>query len=195
MNSKSDLYKILELEKNAQIHDGKRSIDEILIWHKIHNININIYSNLVKANYCRLARIYHPDRVDKTQTAEANEKFAALHLAYSILADPEKKKAYDAGDSNVIFTKTTLAGKWEQFIQTVEGADIERAKTKYQGSVAEQNDIMREIINGNGSMTHLFNTIPFMRYEDEARMIAMVKELIDTGKIPKIVIRKIQKSK
>lgn len=157
--------------------------------------NMNIYSNLVKANYYRLARIYHPDRVDETQKVAANEKFAALYLAYSILADPEKKKAYDAGDSNFLSTKTTIAGKWEQYIRTVEVADIESARSKYQGSVAEQNDVMREIVNGNGSMTHLFNTIPFMRFEDERRMIEMVKEFINSGKISKIAIRKMQNSK
>lgn len=193
MNRKTDLYKILELEKNVQIHDGKRLIEKVLILRLIHNMNI--YSNLVKANYYRLARVCHPDRVDETQKAEASEKFVALHLAYSILADPEKKKAYDAGDSSVLFTKTTVAGKWEQYIQPVEVVDSERAKSKYQGSDTEQNDVMREIVNGNGSMTHLFNTIPFMRFEDEPRMIEMVKEFINMGKISKISIRKMPNSK
>lgn len=146
----------------------------------------------MKASYYRLARLYHPDRVDEAQKATANDKFAALHLAYSVLADPEKKKLYDAGDSTILFTKTTIAGKWVQYIRTVGLADIESARSKYQGSVDEQNDIMREIVIGRGSMTHLFNTIPSMRYEDEPRMIEMIKGFVNTGEISKISIRKIK---
>lgn len=71
-----------------------------------------------------------------------------MHLAYSVLADPDKKKAYDKGDSTVVLTKTTIAGKWDQYIQTIESNDIENARTKYQGSLSEQNDIIREIVVG-----------------------------------------------
>lgn len=99
---------------------------------------------------------------------------------------------YDAGDSTILFTKTTIAGKWVQYIRTVGLADIESARSKYQGSVDEQNDIMREIVIGRGSMTHLFNTIPSMRYEDEPRMIEMIKGFVNTGEISKISIRKIK---
>lgn len=148
---------------------------------------------IVKASYYRLARIYHPDRVDESEKAAANEKFAALHLAYSVLADPEKKKAYDAGDSTILISKTTIAGKWEKFIRTIDSADVGCARGKYQGSDEERNDVMREIICGKGSMTHLYNSIPFMRYEDEPRMIEMVKEFTREKKIPKMSIRKIKK--
>lgn len=102
-------------------------------------------SYIVKASYYRLARVYHPDRVDESQKSVANEKFAALHQAYSILADPEKKKAYDAGDSTILFTKTTIAGKWEQYIRTIDLNDIETARGKYRGNDEEENDVMREI--------------------------------------------------
>lgn len=125
----------------------------------------------------------------------AKEKFTALHLAYSILADPEKKRVYDAGNSTVLLTKTTIAGKWDQYIHTVDSTHIESGRNKYQGSVEEKNDVMREIVVGKGSMTHLLNTIPFMRCEDELRMVKMVMEFMNSGKIPKIAIRKMRNTK
>lgn len=142
----------------------------------------------MKGSYYRLAKVYHPDRVEEAQKTIAQEKFTALHLAYSVLADPEKKKMYDSGDSNALFAKTTIAAKWMQYIHTVDSADIETARSKYQGSIAEENDIIREIVIGKGSMSHLMNTIPFMRCEDETRMIERVKGFIMKGKIPNTTI-------
>lgn len=158
-------------------------------------IHIQIYYCAVKANYYRLARVYHPGRVEETEKAMAKEKFAALQQAYSILVNPETKKIYDAGDSNILFPKTTIAAKWEQYVQIVDSADIERARAKYQGSVLEENDVMREIIIGKGSMMHLLNNIPFMRSADQPRIIAMIKDFINTGKVPKIAIRQLRNVK
>lgn len=84
----------------------------------------------MKANYYRLARIWHPDRVEQAQKETAKEKFTAIQLAYSVLADPKRKKAYDTGDSNGALAKATIAGKWEQYTQIVEPKDIENARNK-----------------------------------------------------------------
>ena len=68
-----DLYKILELDRNAT-------------------------EKQIKANYKRLALKYHPDRqANKTdaEKKEAEEKFKEISWAYSILSDPEKKQRYD----------------------------------------------------------------------------------------------------
>lgn len=147
----------------------------------------------MKANYYRLARIWHPDRVEQAQKEIAKEKFTAIQLAYSVLADPERKKAYDAGDSNSALAKATIAGKWEQYTQIVEPGDIEKARNKYQGSLTEQKDVMREIVIGKGSMIHLLNTVPFMRIEDEPRMVDMIKKCMIMGQIPKTTIKKLRK--
>lgn len=147
----------------------------------------------MKAIYYRLARIWHPDRVEQAQKEIAKEKFTAIQLAYSVLADPERKKAYDAGDSNSALAKATIAGKWEQYTQIVEPGDIEKARNKYQGSLTEQKDVMREIVIGKGSMIHLLNTVPFMRIEDEPRMVDMIKKCMIMGQIPKTTIKKLRK--
>lgn len=147
----------------------------------------------MKESYYRLARIYHPDRANNTEKSAAKDKFQTLHQAYSILVDPEKKKLYDAGELLTLFSKTTIASRWHQYIRTIDSNDIVKARNSYQGSEAEKKDILREIVIGKGSVTHLIHNIPFMRYEDETRIIEIIKNGITSGEIPKILIRKIRK--
>src|ERR671914_203332 len=49
----------------------------------------------IKKAYRKLARQYHPDRNAGDKSAE--ERFKEVQEAYSILSDPDKRKAYDAG--------------------------------------------------------------------------------------------------
>lgn len=147
----------------------------------------------MKANYYRLARLIHPDRVDDEEKTVANEKFKILHDAYFILANPETKKLYDAGDTRILFSRPTIVGKWEHYITPLTFVEVESAIQKYQGSETEQADIIREFTIGKGSMTHLLNTIPFMRLEDEPRIIRFINECMQSGKIMKGPIRKLRR--
>lgn len=147
----------------------------------------------MKANYYKLAKIHHPDRVSETEKLAAKERFNIIHQAYSILANAETKAIYDSGDTHNLFRKSTVVAKWEQYIKTVNTEDIDCAKAKYKGSSAEESDILREFVLGKGSMTHLLNVIPFMRIEDEMRIIEIIKRSVEEGKIQKIPIRKIRR--
>lgn len=160
------LYAVLELEPKASIHD-------------------------VKINYYKLSRIYHPDKVDDTLKAAASAKFKGIHHAYTILVNPDTKILYDAGDMRVLSVQPSV-GKWEHYIRTVLSNDIACARKKYQDSFAEENDDIREFIMGKGSITHLLNVIPFMRFEDQSRIIEIIKQCMQSGKIPKTSIRKMQ---
>jgi molecular chaperone DnaJ len=49
----------------------------------------------IKKAYRKLARQYHPDR--NPDDPKAEEKFKEISAAHDVLADPEKRKEYDAG--------------------------------------------------------------------------------------------------
>lgn len=149
-------------------------------------------SFLVKKSYYTLALKYHPDRVSEDERKEASVKFNIIHNAYTILSDPEKKKQYDDG-SDILFTKKTIAAQWEHHLKPMTTTDIEAAKKAYQGSEREDSDLIREFKIGNGSMTHLLNTIPFFRAEDENRIFEQLQELMSLGKISKMPIKKLSK--
>lgn len=153
---------------------------------------MNCHFISVKSNYYRLARVYHPDRAIDTEKETAEEKFNILHHAYSVLANPSTRKLYDDGDQRILFANSNATLKWDSFIKPIEDSDIETQRQQYQGSSLEENDIIREIIVGKGSITHLLNTIPYMRVEDEARVTDIVKNCMVAGKIPKMSIRKIR---
>lgn len=142
-----------------------------------------------------MARIYHPDRVPEAEKPIANESFKMIYRAYAILSNPESKKVYDF-DKKCLYdlqNSTVLECGWTKFIKTVDSNDFEIKKREYQNSTAEKSDILRELANGNGSMTHLFNTIPFMRYEDEDRIVDIINTAMKTGEMKKISIKKIRK--
>lgn len=146
----------------------------------------------MKRSYYKLALLYHPDRVAVEDKEEAKNKFNIIHNAYSILTDATKKREYDNG-SNVLFTKATQSAQWERHLKPVTQADIDDAKNRYQGSDKEKNDLMCEFVRGNGSMTHMLNNVPFMRVEDEYRIIEIIKDVMEKNELPKIPIKKIRK--
>ncbi len=65
-----DLYKVLGVSKKASEEEIKKA-------------------------YRKLARKYHPDR--NPDDPEAEERFKEISAAHDVLADPEKRKEYDAG--------------------------------------------------------------------------------------------------
>lgn len=112
-----------------------------------------------------------------------------MHQAYSILSNSDTKSRYDAGDADVLSEKTNPNEKWMHHIGIVNSNDIEYARRKYQGSYAEER-VIRDLAIGRGSIRHLFNVIPFMRIEDEPRIIQMAKQSIEEGELQNIFIKK-----
>lgn len=70
-----DLYKILELQRNANAAD-------------------------IKKKYRELSKKYHPDK--NRNDPEASKKFSDIAEAYEILSDPKKRRSYDRGGMDAV---------------------------------------------------------------------------------------------
>ena len=69
MNGKRDYYEVLSVARGASEQE-------------------------IKSAYRKLALKYHPDR-NPESTEESTEKFKEITEAYSVLADQQKRAAYD----------------------------------------------------------------------------------------------------
>lgn len=50
---------------------------------------------VIEKAYKALVNLYHPDRADHLHRREFEERMKLINLAYEILSDPHKRKAYD----------------------------------------------------------------------------------------------------
>ena len=63
-------------------------------YYKILNVPRDADEKTIRKAYHGLAKIYHPD---VSSLPDAEERFKAINEAYSVLTDPQKRRAYDAG--------------------------------------------------------------------------------------------------
>jgi curved DNA-binding protein CbpA len=65
-------------------------------YYEILGVPSNAGEREIKSSYHRLARVYHPDKMDEGQDVVAMEaEFTQISTAYNVLKDPEKRAAYD----------------------------------------------------------------------------------------------------
>lgn len=72
--------------------------------------------------------------------------------------------------------------------------DIIEASNAFKGSCEEKSAILKEIVIGNGSIIHVFNSVPFTRKQDESRIIEIIQKAIENNEIPHIRIKKLRKN-
>lgn len=149
-----------------------------------------IYLYIVKRQYYVLARKNHPDRV-LANKEEATEKFSVLNRIHNILCDAETKERFDT--EGIVEECDYECTQWIRRIKPISSSDMDEAKQKYVGSQKETEDIIREMkMVNNGSIVHLYNTIPFFRREDEDRIVGVVSQLMKDGKIEKKTIKRLK---
>src|SRR5512142_417297 len=94
------------------VNNGKRDYYEVL------GVSRTASEQEIKSAYRKLALTYHPDR--NPNNPDAEEKFKEASEAYSVLADAQKRAAYDRfGHAGVSGFGPTQAGGFAGFDEQV----------------------------------------------------------------------------
>ncbi|KAJ7046767.1 hypothetical protein C8F04DRAFT_1172615 [Mycena alexandri] len=162
-----DLYAVLSLTSDAKLDDIKKA-------------------------YRRLALAYHPDKqtsATETRKAEALTKFQQIGFAYAVLSDDKRRQRYDkTGKTDEGFELGAGDDGWEAYFEElfdrVTRGRLDEMKKDYQGSAEEVEDLKSAYVNTKGSIEEIMTFIPHSNYEDEARFIVVITDLIAKGDLP-----------
>jgi molecular chaperone DnaJ len=93
-------------------------------YYKTLGVGKNASDEEIKKAYRKLARQYHPDRNPGDKKAE--ERFKEISQAHDVLSDPEKRKAYDRGQSPLGgfaggFDPSSVAGGFSDILSNLFG--------------------------------------------------------------------------
>ncbi|PVF92800.1 DnaJ-domain-containing protein [Serendipita vermifera] len=145
----------------------------------------------IKKTYRKLALLYHPDKHSASSASvqqDASTKFQQVGYAYAVLSDEKRRKRYDetgrTDEANGLGFGPGEGdeGGWEAYFEAmfeeVTRKRLDELKKEYQGSQEELDDIRDAYIEGEGSIEHIMAHIPHSTYDDEPRIIKLVKKLI-----------------
>ncbi|KAH9901323.1 DnaJ-domain-containing protein [Cubamyces lactineus] len=146
----------------------------------------------IKKAYRKLALKFHPDKhstANEDAKAEASLKFQQIGFAYSVLYDDKRRKRYDlTGQTDEGADFGPGEGGWEAYFEElydrVTRDKLDEMKKEYQGSAEEVADLKQAYTETKGSIEEIMTHIPHSTYEDEARFIVIITDLIKKGELP-----------
>ncbi|KAF7363432.1 DnaJ-domain-containing protein [Mycena sanguinolenta] len=162
-----DLYAVLSLTSDAKLDDIKKA-------------------------YRRLALLHHPDKqatATEERKAEAATKFQQVGFAYGVLSDEKRRQRYDkTGQTDEGFDFGAGEDGWdayfEELFDRVTRGKLDEMKKEYQGSSEEVEDLKSAYLETKGSIGEIMTFIPHSTYDDEARFIVVLSDLIAKGDLP-----------
>ncbi|KAK7014874.1 DnaJ-domain-containing protein [Favolaschia claudopus] len=146
----------------------------------------------IKKAYRRLALVHHPDKqatATDERKAEAATKFQQIGFAYAVLSDEKRRQRYDqTGKTDEGFDFGAGEDGWdayfEELFDRVTRGKLDEMKQEYQGSVEEVDDLKSAYTDTEGSIGDIMTFIPHSTFDDEARFIVIISDLIAKGALP-----------
>ncbi|PIL23930.1 transporter [Ganoderma sinense ZZ0214-1] len=148
----------------------------------------------IKKAYRKLALKYHPDKhagASEDARADASLKFQQLGFAYAVLSDEKRRGRYDlTGKTDECADFGPGEDGWEayfeQLFEEVTKDKLDIMKKEYQGSDKELEDLKQAYIETDGSIADFMTHIPHSTFDDEARFIVAISDLIERGDLPSL---------
>lgn len=152
-------------------------------------------AQLRKAYYKR-ALVYHPDKQtskNPTELEDAKLKFQAVSVAYSILADPDKRAEYDDsgelydGDDDDIGNKSGME-QWKDYFRGLFGkvttTDIDNFESKYKFSDEEKKDVLKYYKQFKGDLNKMIECVMLSSECDKKRWVEdYIVPAIESGEV------------
>lgn len=162
----NDLYKVLEIEKNA-------------------------VESAIKRAYRKISLKVHPDRASEDDKEASTFKFQVLSKVTKILLDKDLRELYDetgqvAEDDSDDVTSTNLKNFTDYFrsLYKFDINEIVKFVDEYRESELETQDLKDIYVECEGDMDLIFEKQMASRIEDEDRYRKILDEAIKAGEIP-----------
>ncbi|THH32120.1 hypothetical protein EUX98_g2048 [Antrodiella citrinella] len=146
----------------------------------------------IKKAYRKLALLHHPDKhatASESAKADASLKFQQVGFAFSVLSDVKRRERYDkTGRTDEGTELEPGEGGWEAYFEDlfdqVTKNKLDELKKEYQGSEEELEDLKNAYAEQDGSIDGVMQHVPHSTFEDEARFMIIITDLIKNGDLP-----------
>lgn len=158
----SDLYKLFGVPRDASESDVKKA-------------------------YRRLSLLVHPDRADEARKEAATRKFQVLSKAHLVLADADRRAAYDdtgcVDEDDDLDSDRDWTSYWRLLFPKITLADVEKYLAKYRGSDEELADLKACYERFKGDFDAISEHLIGYKIEEEDRYRNILDKLIEDGEV------------